>query len=647
MWALYASLCIILVIAVYYKYKTRSAEGFFSPTDWFGQTVASRIEVGQVGNDTYYDTLKSDVKTGEEVFPIRTADFEKTITRADIPAILQLYGASLATVSQLRSAVGDGFSMCSYGYISDGTSSTPLQALGGKYQEYNWCAGLGLSANSAFDDGFVVTTPLEIDTSSSSIVLGSTKPLGVIYAYGVKPAKNEPPRSVTANNKTLSVTVSPWSEITANWWNRDSEPSNYEVYVVYPNDKVAIEFDYKYTAPSAIATAYNSTIATVAQARQEILGGIMKNTIYPHWTIKGMMARDMYISTAYIESETVLSGLGSSSSSGPGSMPGSASDSFIANTTRTPKLRLEKITQSDSSAPTVFNEQSKLTAPAVLLYGPKPAYDKREMTIGGRKYTAEFYNTVRNVWSKYDTAVYKCRDVPFIAVTNSMTYGEYARQYVHTLDTAVSGNETTVKITGAANANREYPGCNAACNACEKTEKPYYPVRPALEINKYKKWKNQPVKLPTKGDTTDVLEEQMYAVSETKRSMAIRLVDACRSAGGIVVLNSTERKSYDGCSQGSWCCAPDNDISINLPLSSLDPAADTLGKTCEPAAEQCDSSLGPAPLNTDAYSLSNRRRGSAVSQAVKGQFCKPKSGSVRTTVQERKSIKLLRRALAQ
>jgi hypothetical protein len=139
----------------------------------------------------------------------------------------------------------------------------------------------------------------------------------------------------------------------------------------------------------------------------------------------------------------------------------------------------------------------------------------------------------------------------------------------------------------------------------------------------------------------------MYSLSEAKRSMAIRLVNACRGAGGVVVLNSTERKSYDGCPEGSWCCAPDNDISINLPLSSLDPAADTLGKTCEPATEECDSSLGPAPLNTDAYSLSNRRRGSAVSQAVKGQFCKPKSGSVRTTAQERKSIKLLRRALAQ
>ena len=644
MWALYASLCIILVIAVYYKYKTRSTEGFLSGTTWFGQPVETVIQPNQTtaNGSTYYSILSSDVKTGEEVFPIRTADFSKTITRADIPAILQLYGASFATVSQLRSAVGEGFSMCSFGYISDGTSPTPLQALGGQYQEYAWCAGGGLSANRAFDSGFIFTTPLTIDTSSSS-----TNPLGVIYAYGVKPAKNEPPRSVTANNKTLTVTVSPWSEITANWWNRDSEPSNYEVYAVYPNDKGTIEIDYKYTTPGAIATAYNSTIATVAQARQEILGGIMNNTIYPHWTIKGMMARDMYISTAYIESETVLSGLGSSSSSGPGSMPGSASDSSIVKTTRTPKLRLEKITQSASSAPVVFGTNSKLTAPAVLLYGPKPTFEKRDVKVGDRTFRAEFYNTVRNVWSKYDTAVYKCRDAPFIAVTNSMTYGEYARQYVHTLDTAVSGNETTVKITGAANANREYPGCDAVCNACEKTEKPYYPARPALEINKYKKWKDQSVKLTTKGDTTDVLEEQMYALSETKRSMAIRLVDACRSAGGVVVLNSTERKSYDGCSQGSWCCAPDNDISINLPLSSLDPAVDTLGKTCEPVAEQCDSSLGPAPLNTDAYSLSNRRRGSAVSQAVKGQFCKPKSGSMRTTAQERKSIKLLRRALAQ
>lgn len=627
MWALYASLCIILVIAVYYKYKTRY-EGFaVNGTTWFGQSLTNIISSGETtaAGFTYYNALAGNVEPGKEVFPIRTSDFAETITRADIPAILELYGASLATVTQLRSAVADGFSMCAYGYISDGTSNI-LQAFGGQYQEYNWCGGTGLSANREFDSGFVVTASVNTSTN-----------LGVVYAYGVKPPQNEPPRTITVNTKTLTLRIGPWSEITANWWNRDKKPSNYEVYVVYPDDGQPISINYNYTTPAAVAAAYKSTVATVAQARTEILRGIMNNTIYPHWTIKGVLSRDEYISLAYFESETVASGLGSSSSSGSGS--GSSKSA--------PMLRLERVTPSASSASAVFNENTKLTVPAIVLYGPKPAYDKREMTIDGRKYIAEFYNTVRNVWSKYDTAMYKCRDPPFIAVTNSMTYGEYARQYVHTLDTAVSGNETSIKITGAANRNIAYPGCGAGCNACEKTDKPYYPARPTLEINKYKKWKDQPVTLQNKGDTKDVLEEQMILPSEAKRSMAIRLVNACRDAGGIVVLNSRERKSYEGCPDGSWCCSPDNDIPIMLPLSSLDPEAETLGKTCEPAGEECDSSLSPAPLNTDAYSLSNRRRGTAVSQAVKDQFCKPKQGSVRTTAQERKSIKLLRRALAQ
>jgi hypothetical protein len=627
MWALFTTLCIILVIAVYYKYKTRTREGFLTGVDWFGQTVQTVKEPGQTYNGTtYYDTLPAPSETGKEVFPISTTQYVKS---SDIPAILQLYGASLATVSQLRSAIGGGFSRCAWGYLADDTGVT-IKGFGGQYQEYIWCGGGELSANPKFDNGFLITTA----------ITPTTEELGIIYAYGVKPPQNEPPR------KTDSITtkIIGWNENISSWWNYNKKPSNYEVYLVYPIDGNHITIDFNYTEPHAIANAYKSTVATTGQARAEMSSGIMGNSIYPHWTIRGVLSRDNYISTARIVSENAVSGSGSASGTSSSSSSGSGS------TQNTPKakLELEKVTLSASSAPAEFGTNSTLTAPAVLLYGPKPAYEARDVKVGDRTFRAEFYNTVRNVWSKYEIAAYKGKTPPFIAETRSMTYGEYGRQYVNILEVYGDGsNDTTpIKITGAENANRTYPGCSATANACEKTEIPFYPKRPAPELNKYKLWKAQEI---TTKDNPDILEEQMYSsginISEAKRSAAIRMANACRGAGGVVVLSSSERKSYEGCPEGSWCCSPDTDVPLMLPLSARDPAAATVGKTCEPAEEECDSSLGPAPMDTDAYSLSNRRRGGFISREVKDQFCKPKSGSVRTTVQERKSSKLLRRLL--
>ncbi len=626
MWALFTTLCIILVIAVYYKYKTRvrqSNEGFLTGVDWFGQTVQTVKESGQThAGTTYYDTLPAPSETGKEVFPISTTPY---IRSSDVPGILQLYGASLATVSQLRSAIGGGFSRCAWGYLADDTGVT-IQGFGGQYQEYYWCGGGELSANPQFDNGFLITIAITPDTPDR----------GIIYAYGVKPPQNEPPRKTGS----IITKIAAWNENVSGWWNYKQKPSNYEVYLVYPIDGNPITINFSYTEPYAIANAYNSTVAIIGQARAEILGGIMGNTIYPHWTIRGVLSRDSYISMARIVSENVVSGSGSSSSSGSGS---------TGNTPKA-KLELEKVTQSASSVPTAFTNTTTLTVPGVLLYGPKPAYEARDIKVGDRTFRAEFYNTVRNVWSKYEIAAYKEKTPPFIAETRSMTYGEYGRQYVNILEVYGDGSADTtpIKITGAENGNRVYPGCPATANACEKTEIPFYPKRPAPELNKYKLWKAQDV--PTK-DNPDILEEQMYSsgitISEAKRSAAVRMANACREAGGVVVLSSSERKSYEGCPEGSWCCSPDTDVPIMLPLSSRDPAAATVGKTCEPAEEECDNSLGPAPMDTDAYSLSNRRRGGFISREVKNQFCKPKSGSVRTTVQERKSSKLLRRLLNQ
>ncbi len=629
MWALYASLCIILVIAVYYKYKTCwTREGFAAGTDWFGVTPT----IIPINNEykaywqnytlNYYQYTSGIIpttKSTSEVYPILCS---RPVTLTEVPFVVSRYNASVATITQFREAIGSGFSKCTYGFIANSYSNYNryIRAIGGKLQEMYACRGIGLSAAPDFDNGYA---QLVFETAQPTV--------SVIYAYGPKPPQNEPPRK----NGDITMTIGPFNDYVPDWWFQASPPTKHEIFAVY--GKVG-EIEVQGDLPAQIAAAYKSKLPTIEQVVSSVRTGIMSGTIYPHWTIMGTTGAEgpqgsVRFMRPSSEPEGPPSGPGSSSSSGPAAAATAATAAI-----QTPKAVLKYELKPLASTP---------TAPALLLYGPKPTYENREVTIGGRTFTAEFYNTVRNVWSKYDMAVYTCTPSPSINQTSSMTYGEYARKYVSALEVAGNGSSPTtpVKITGAYAENRAYPGCPSTCNACETSQTPY-PVRPPPNLNSYKQWKDQPVVSPSKADTPDVLKEGMgvTGTSEPKRSMAIRLVNACRDAGGVVVLSANERKAYDGCPADSWCCSPDTDVRIDLPLAADDPAAATLNKTCEPVEEPCDSELGPAPINTDAYSLTNRRR-KAVSQAVKDQFCKPKSASVRTTVQERKSMKLLRRAL--
>jgi hypothetical protein len=400
--------------------------------------------------------------------------------------------------------------------------------------------------------------------------------------------------------------------------------ANSELYVVYAIDGKDIPLD----AIATIASVYGSQFATREIAGNEALLGIMGNTIYPHWTRMGaLFASNTVVSLAKIVSEGV-SGSASGSGSGSGSASGSASGSQL------------------STPATVVTEALKagsVAVPAILLYGPKPPYESSDKVIGGRTYRPDFYNTVRNVWSKYELAQYKCRPIPTFTGGVGLTYGSYANNAVSVLETPGSGNTVNVKITGTADKNRAYPGCNPTCDACEKTRDPFYPARSIPDKNKYNAWKHQPVAVT---DDPRVLQEQITigtTPDPAKISSAIRLVNACREAGGLVVLSAEARTSLNKCPRDSWCCSPDMEIPIMLPLAVDDPEVNTLGATCEPAEEQCDLAPRPAPVDADAYRLSKTGRRSRVANSVKQQFCKSKSASVRTLLQQQKSNKLLGR----
>lgn len=609
MWVILTTLCIILVIIAYYKYKTH--EGFAtSGVDWFGNPVQNAPSPGEtIEGSTYFtaDTTQ-DSNTLEEVYPVYLGT---PIPSTSIAPILSTYSAVLATVDQLRKAVGAGFHLCAYGYLQKSSSDASIVVgMGGKFQELSWCGGKGLSANSAFDNGVVITrVPTETNTAS------------VVYVYGIKPPQNEPHRSVTLPaNQVVDTYVGLWNETVANWWNRASPPSKHELYLVYPiTDGDTITIDATYTEPTKIATAFKSTVATIGQAHEASIKGIMQNAIYPHWTVMGALSRDELFTTARIVSETETT-------------EPSSSSALPQPSVNMPPAKLELQMSATASAATTQ------TVPGLLLYGPKPSYDKRDVIVGGRKYRAEFYNTVRNVWSKYEIAQYKCKDISKAIRTKVLPYGVFADQYVAEMEKQVN-----IKITATDNNNRAYPGCNPECNACEKTLEPYYPLRQLPDKSKYDTWKHQPVDLE---DDPRVLNEQMLIGQRpdpAKLSSAIRLINACKAAGGLPALTTQDSINFNGCPTESWCCSPNTDIPILLPLSERDPASKTVGKTCEPAEEECDLAPRPAPVDAEAYLLSKDGQRSRITNAVKKQFCKSKSTSIRTFAQQQKSRKLLGR----
>jgi hypothetical protein len=623
MWAIISALCIIIVVLVYYNYKTR--EGFVSGTvNWFGETVESTYEDGipyyinNVANlsYTYYSAkpVRSLPSIGPEVYIIKCSD---VVNSSDIDGVLELYPDSqLATLDQLRESVTNGLSSCEYGYINSQVENTLCIATAGKSHEVTRCDGVGLSANNIFDNGFVSTVmgPLTTEHESSCI-----------YAYGIKPPQNQPSRPYISSvlNSTIETRVQPFNNYAPGWWFMRRPPTNYEIFVVYDVTGKAVEIDDDFTLPNAIADAFKCKIPNITAIREMIQASpSVPDKVYPHWDISGCSTNDDPLRVICpISEQTQTAPIGSSSSSySGGALP------------TTPKLSI-----------TSYPRTPPLTVPGVLLYGPKPSYDARDIVVGGRKFRAEFYNTVRNVWSKYDPVKYKCKSIN-IPIQSGMLYGTYAKIFVSNLETPGSLKKVTTKITGGANENRAYPGCAATCNACERTEEPYYDARPILDINKHDKWKNQPVELNK--DDPRVFYDQIPVSGQPnpeKISAAIRLVNACREAGGHIVLNANEINELKGCPAESWCCSPDKDLSIALPLSERDPMAATVNKTCEPVEEECDPAPSPAPLDADAYRLSKDGQRSRISKDVKDQYCKAKKSSIRTLAQERKSNKLLER----
>lgn len=403
-----------------------------------------------------------------------------------------------------------------------------------------------------------------------------------------------------------------------------------EVYIVRP-DEGYIEVDASYTAPQAVARSFGATIATLAQVQDAFTSGIVNNTIYPMWDVSGIVAYSgsavqvvLPVRPASASGSASISVVGSSSSSGSG----------VAG----PTLLLTSI-----PLPTVA---TPLTVPGVLLYGPKPPYEQRTVGISGRNYTADFYNYGRNVWSRVNDVVqYKCKNISGLTTTVNKTYGDYANILVSILQTPGVGSKTVpIQITGGVNKNRTYPGCDPTCDVCEKTKDPYYNERPSINKNAYESWKGVVIKL----DIDDrVLNDQIPPSGKTdpsKLTSSLRLIDACRTAGGIPSLSVEDKAQYKGCPAASWCCAPDTDIPIVLPLAQDDPAASSVGKTCEPTEEaECDDAPRPASNDTDAYRLSKDGQRSRITSALKLQYCKSKSASIRTLAQERKSEKLLKR----
>jgi hypothetical protein len=402
---------------------------------------------------------------------------------------------------------------------------------------------------------------------------------------------------------------------------------NEEVYLVYAADGKPIEVDMYYTEPRLIADAFGSSVATLAQVRAECAAGINDNSIFPLWDISGIVlereqqvALPVYAASA---SGSMAAPMGSSSSSG----------SRVA-TQKPPTVQTTPI-------PTLPG-----LVRGVLLYGPKPPYENREINIAQRIYRVEFYNTVRNVWSKYEIAHYKCKPLDSLASPLNTTYGEYARTIVSALEVPNSSNQVSVQITNGDDRNRAYPGCDPGCNVCEKTTAPFYPARQKIEKNKHERWKHQPVDVPSNFDPR-ILNEATPTrggPDSSKVSAAIRLVNACRVAGGLPSLTATDKQEFTGCPATSWCCAPDTDISILLPLAQDDPAVEIVGKTCEPVEEAvCDVAPRPALPDANAYRLSKEGRRTRISDVAKRQFCKSKSASIRTLAQRHKSEKLLGR----
>lgn len=622
MWAIICALCIIIVVYLYYNYSTR--EGFASGNvNWFGETVNTVPQNAEaIRSDGKIDIYLSamDMQTlpsvGPEVYIIQC---DKPIAYTDIENILGLYdGAKLATLNQLRESVKLGFSSCQYGYIehlsSTITNNVLTVANAGKLHEVNYCGGVGLSANTDFDNGFV------------HLISEIAKPNGdnfskSIYAYGVKPPANEPPRYYNKSETRIETRIAPFNNYTPGWWFARRPPSNTEVFVVYDVSGGLVKIDDNFTLPMAIANAFNCKIPNIAILRDMIRTttpstGSLSEKVYPHWDISGCSSNDDPLRVITPLSEQAQ-------------MPTSSSSA----TQFTPKLNIVSYPRATPD----------LAVKGVLLHGPKPSFDKRDVTVDGRTFRAEYYNTIRNVWSKYDAVQYKCK-TPSITITTGMTYGSYAKSFVSILETPGSSKKVTTKITGTVDGNRAYPGCPSSCNACERTSEPYYDARPALDINKYDNWKDQHVE--SGKDDPRVLYDQIPlsgSINAEKTSTAIRLVNACREAGGLVVLNINETNQLKGCPTDSWCCSPNKDISIALPLSQRDPMAATLGKTCEPAEEECDTAPSPAPFENDAYRLSKDGRRSRISKDVKSQFCKSKSASIRTLAQEQRSTKLLRR----
>ncbi len=405
---------------------------------------------------------------------------------------------------------------------------------------------------------------------------------------------------------------------------------NQEVYLVYVTDGQPIEVDKFYTQPRIIADAFGASIATLAQVQAACAAGINDNSIFPLWDISGVVFEQLVALPVYAAS---ASGSTSSSAARIGSSSSSGSSPQTMN----------------SQAPTLQTTPI-LTLPGlvrgVLLYGVKPAYDRRDININQRIYRAEFYNTGRNVWSKYEIVYYKCKQLDGLASPLNTTYGEYARTIVSALEVPNSANEVSVQITSGADRNRAYPGCDAGCDVCEKTTAPFYPARQKIEKNKHERWKEQIVDVPKNIDAR-VLNEATPVrgnIDSSKVSSALRLINACRVAGGLPSLSAEDKQAFSGCPATSWCCTPDKDISLLLPLAKDDPAAEIVGKTCEPVEEAvCDVAPRPALPDANAYRLSKGGQRSRISEAAKRQFCKSKSASIRTLAQQHKSEKLLGR----
>lgn len=403
-----------------------------------------------------------------------------------------------------------------------------------------------------------------------------------------------------------------------------------EVYLVRPEDG-PIEVDASYTVPQAVARAFSATLATLEQVQNAFATGIVDNTIYPMWDASGIVAYNgsvvqvvLPVRPGSASGSTSSSSMGSSSSSGSGS--GTTGPTLFLTTTPLPTT-------------------TPLIVQGVLLYGPKPSYERRTVGISGRNYNADFYNYERNVWSRVNDVVqYKCKDIGRLTSPTNKTYGEYASALVAILENPGMGQTVSVQITGGVGGNRTYPGCDPTCNVCEKTKSPYYPARPSINTNEHTLWKGQSINLDI---DARVLNDRIPPSGKTdpsKLTSSLRLIDACKAAGGIPSLSIEDKGQYTGCPATSWCCAPDTDIPIVLPLAEDDPASDTVGKTCDETEEaECDAAPRPAPNDTDAYRLSKGGQRSRITAAAKRQFCKAKSASIRTLAQERKSEKLLKR----